>query len=244
MALSDFTGAGILFAYYVLVCGLLPTLFKVWTRTPAELIRKFQHVCYSLSVFLLLRLFTTWYVAIAAAFLLVIVAYPLLLSLERSHHYQKLFVARNGRGAELRKQLLYVQLTFALLILVFWGVLGADWRYIVAVAVMAWGFGDAAAALVGKAFGRRRILHDAIEGVKTYEGTGAMIVTAALALFLTLLFFAGYPWYLSLLIAILVAPVCGAVELFSRRGADTITVPLSTAALVLPLIQLFSLLGW
>jgi phytol kinase len=123
-------------------------------------------------------------------------------------------------------------------------VLGADWRYIVAVAVMAWGFGDAAAALVGKAFGRRRILHAAIEGAKTYEGTAAMIVTAALALFLTLLFFAGYPWHLSLLIAVLVAPVCGAVELFSRRGADTITVPLSTAVLVLPLIQLFSFLGW
>jgi phytol kinase len=244
MELSDLGGAGVLFAYYLLVCGLLPTLFKVYTRTPAEWIRKFQHVGYSLSVFLLLKLFSAWYVAIGAAFLLVIVGYPLLLSLERSRHYQKLFVTRSGRGGELRKQLLYVQLTFALLILIFWGVLGADWRYIVAVAVMAWGFGDAAAALVGKAFGRRRILHVAIEGAKTYEGTAAMIVMAALALFLTLLFFAGYPWYLSLLIALLVAPVCGAVELFSQRGADTITVPLSTAVLVMPLIQLFSILGW
>jgi phytol kinase len=122
--------------------------------------------------------------------------------------------------------------------------LGADWRPLVAVAIMAWGFGDAAAALVGKAFGRRRILHACIEGAKTYEGTGAMIVTAALALFLTLLFFAGYPWYLSLFIALLVAPVCGIVELLSWRGTDTVTVPLSTAALILPLVHLFSFLGW
>jgi hypothetical protein len=38
--------------------------------------------------------------------------------------------------------------------------------------------------------------------------------------------------------------VCGVVELFSRRGTDTLTVPLSAAALILPLAYLFSLLGW
>jgi phytol kinase len=244
MQLSDLVGAGILLAYYVLVCGLLPVLLKVWTRTPAEWVRKIQHVAYSLSIFLLLKLFSTWYVAVAAAFLLVVVAYPLLLSLERRRYTTTLFVARPGSGGELRRQLVYVQLTFTLLILFFWGVLGADWRHIGAVAIMAWGFGDAAAALVGKAFGRRRVLHACIEGAKTYEGTGAMIVTAALALFLSLLFFAGYPWYVSLFIALLVAPVAGVVELFSRRGADTLTVPLSTAALILPLVHLFTFLGW
>lgn len=244
MTMADLSGAGILMAYYLLFCFLLPTLVKAYTKVPTEYVRKTQHVAYSLSVFLLLRLFSAWYLAVAAAFLLVLLAYPLLLIIEKSPRYKKLFVDRTSQGGELRKQLVYVQLTFAILIFVFWGLLGTKWHYVVAVSVMAWGFGDAAAALVGKAFGRQRNLHVFIERAKTFEGTGAMMAAAGLALFLTLLLYAGKPWYVSLLIAVIVAPVCGVVELFSWRGTDTLTVPLSAAALILPLAYLFSFLGW
>jgi phytol kinase len=241
--LSDLVGAGILLAYYLVICVTLPTLLKIYTKTPTEVVRKTQHVAYSLSVFLLLNFFSTWYIAIGAAFLLVVLAYPVLLLLEKSSAYRKNFVDRTTTGGELRRQMLFVQLSFAILIFVFWGVLGTHWAYLVAVSIMAWGFGDAAAALVGKAWGRRRILSRLIDGAKTCEGTWAMIVVAGLALFLTLLFYGGLPWYTSLLVAIIVAPVSGIVELFSRRGLDTLTVPLSTAALTLPLVYLFSLLG-
>jgi phytol kinase len=118
------------------------------------------------------------------------------------------------------------------LIFVFWGVLGTEWKYIAVVAVMAWGFGDAAAALVGKNFGRRRILHPQIEGTKTMEGTHAMYVTAGLAIFFTLLIYAGQPWYVSLDGRAAGAPVSAVVELFSNRGIDTLTVPISTGLAV------------
>jgi len=121
--LCDAIGAGILIAYYLVFCLLLPTALKAWARVPAELVRKLQHVAYSLSVFLLLRLFSAWYWAIAAAALLVLLAYPCLMALERSPRYRRLFVDRAARGGELRKQLIYVQLSFAVLIAVFWG----DW---------------------------------------------------------------------------------------------------------------------
>lgn len=242
--LTDLIGAGILLAYYLVACGVLPTLLRAWRRVPTELIRKTQHVAYSLSVFILLRCFSTWYAAIGASLLLVLIAFPVLAALERTSLYRRLSVDRAERGGELRKQLLYVQLSFAILIAVFWGVLGTRWPWAIGVAVMAWGFGDAAAALVGKAFGRRRFLHRWIEGAKTREGTLAMILVGGLALFLTLLLYAGKPWYTSLLISAVVAPVCGVVELFSRRGTDTLTVPLSAAALILPLVLLFSLWGW
>jgi phytol kinase len=114
---------------------------------------------------------------------------------------------------------------------------------IAAVAVMAWGFGDAAAALVGKNFGRRRILYPRIEGAKTYERTLAMFIVAGLAVFLTLLMYAGQPWQVSLAVATLVAPVSATVELFSQRGMDTLNVPISVAFLVLPLVSLFTFLG-
>ncbi len=242
--ISDYLAAVMLMAYYLVFCFLLPTLLKIWTGVPNELVRKIQHVSYSLSVFLLLRLFSAWYMAVGAALLLVVVAYPALMIVEKSPRYKKIFVDRSARGGELRKQLIYVQLSFAVLILIYWGLLGTDWHYIVAVAVMAWGFGDAAAALVGKAFGRHRVLHWLIEGPKTYEGTGAMILAAGLAVFLTLLIYAGKPWYVSFTVSIMVAPVCGFIELFSRKGMDTLTVPFFAAALIFPLINFFSWLGW
>jgi phytol kinase len=242
--MTDLLGAGILILYYLVVVVLVPTLLKAWLGIPRELARKFQHVAYALSIFLLLNLFSSWYMALLAAFSLVLLAFPFLLFVEKTAWYRRFLVDRTSQGGELRKQLLYVQLSFGVLILVFWGLLGAEWQYLAAVSVMGWGFGDAAAALVGKAFGRRRFIHRLIEGAKTREGTLAMILTAGVALFLTLLLYAGQPWYTSLLIALILAPVCGVVELFSKKGLDTLTVPLSTAALLLPLVYLLSLFGW
>jgi hypothetical protein len=70
-----------------------------------------------------------------------------------------------------------------------------------------------------------------------------MYVVAGLAIFLTLLIYAGQTWYVSLTVALLVAPVCSTVELFSWHGMDTITVPLAAAFAILPLMSLFSFVG-
>lgn len=174
--MNDLASAGILILYYLALCVAGPTLLRVWLRLPTELVRKTQHIAYALSIFILLRLFSEWYFAIAAAFGLVLLGYPALLLFERSPRYMQVLVARTSSGGELRRQLLYVQLSFALLIFLFWGLLGPQGKYIIAGAVMAWGFGDAAAALVGKAFGRRYFIHSLIEGAKTHEGTLAMIL--------------------------------------------------------------------
>ncbi|MFL7894207.1 MAG: hypothetical protein AB8I56_19275 [Anaerolineales bacterium] len=78
---------------------------------------------------------------------------------------------------------------------------------------------------------------------KTYEGTLAMFVVAGLTIFFTLLVYAGQSWQASLAVAAILAPVSATVELFSNRGIDTLTVPLSVAFLVLPLISVLSILG-
>jgi len=241
---TDLMGALILLAYYLIVVALMPIMLRYWFGVPKEYIRKIHHVGYSMSIFILLHFFSTWYMAVGAAFLLVLVGYPALLLIEKTSFYQRLFVDRTKGRGELRKQLLYVQLSFALLIFIFWGLLGTSWHFITAVAVMAWGFGDAAAALVGKAIGRRKVINRYIEKAKTLEGTAAMIIAASLALFLTLIFYAGLPWLSSLLISLIAAPVCGIVELFSRKGLDTLTVPITTSLVIFPLIYLFMFLGW
>jgi len=160
---------------------------------------------------------------------------------ENTAIYKRIAVERSS--GEFKKSLIVVQVSIALLIFIFWGLLGSEWKYIAVVAVMAWSFGDAAAALVGKRFGRRQIRHPRIEGAKTMEGTQAMYFTAGLAIFLTFIFYAGQPWQVSLAVALLVAPISAVVELFSNRGMDTLTVPISTGLAVLSLMSLFSLLG-
>lgn len=237
---NDLIGLG-LYIGFIIAIGLPVILLKVFFNMPFEVMRKIYHMVITLSIFPLVKCFSTWYMAVLAAFVLVLIAYPLLALVEKSSLYQRIAVER--KGGEFKNSLIIVQVSLSLMIFVFWGLLGTQWKYVVVVAVMAWGFGDAAAALVGKNFGRRRILHPRIEGPKTIEGTEAMFFTAGLAIFLTFQIYAGQPWLVSLAVALLVAPVCAIVELFSNRGMDTLTVPISTGLAVLSLMSIFAYLG-
>lgn len=230
-----------LYLGFILAIGLPVILLKAYGNLPFEITRKLYHIVITLSILPLVKFFNAWYMAVLAALLLVLLAYPLLALLENSSLFRRIAVERDS--GEFKSSLIIVQVSIALLIFIFWGLHGESWKYIAVVAVMAWGLGDAAAALVGKSIGRRRIVHPRIEGAKTYEGTLAMFTVAGLMIFLTLLIYSGQSWQLSFLVATLVAPVSATVELFSRRGMDTLTVPISTGLAVLTLISLFSSLG-
>jgi len=240
MLQNDLIAIGLFLGYFI-ITGLPALLIKVYLNAPFELVRKMLHLIITLSIFPLLELFSSWYMAVLGAALLVLIAYPLLALVDNSALYKQLAVEREG--GEFKRSLIIVQLSIASLIFIFWGLLGQDWQYIAAVAVMAWGFGDAAAALVGKTFGRRRIRHEQIEGTKTVEGTHAMFIVSGLAAFITLQLYAGHPWHISLVVSLIVALVSAAVELFSRRGMDTLTVPISAGFTTLSLLVLFSFLG-
>ncbi len=237
---NDWIGVG-LYIGFIIVIGLPAILLKVCVNLPFELMRKMYHLVITLSIIPLVSFFSTWYMAVLAAVMFGLLTYPLLILVENSSLYKRIAVEREC--GEFKRSLIIVQVSIALMIFVFWGLLGTEWKYVAVVAVMAWGFGDAAAALVGKNFGRRRILHQRIEGTKTVEGTHAMFVTAGLAIFFTFLIYANQPWHVSFAVALLAAPVSAIVELFSNRGMDTLTVPISTGLAVLSLMSLFSFLG-
>ena len=115
---------------------------------------------------------------------------------------------------------------------VFWGWMGAGYRYIIIASVMAWGPGDAAAAITGRNFGRHKLSGPHIEGVKSVEGSAAMGITSFLCTAASLLFMAPFSLPAALLISLIVAPVSALVELFTKRGLDTVTVPIA-ASLIL-----------
>lgn len=233
-------GFGIFIGYFVILGSLL-LIVRALFKPPRELFRKMLHLVCCTSVFVLLYAFDTWYLAMSAALAFALLVYPVIVFAERFPPIMDILVQR--RGGEIRSSLMIVFTMMAGLIVVFWGALGEQWKYIIIVAVMAWGFGDAAAALVGKAWGRHPIRHRWVEGAKTREGTIAMYAISAATILLSLLAYAPVPWYLCLVAALLVAPICAVVELISHRGIDTITVPVATAIPVLALMLLFSFMG-
>ncbi len=230
-------GMGAFFGYYAAMAALLP-IIKVLFKVPGELFRKMLHISCAMSVFVLLYALETWYLAALVVLVFALVVYPVLALAQRYPIFMKTLEER--RTGEIKSSLVILCLMMATLIAIFWGAFGPEWKYVIVVSIMAWGFGDAAAALVGKAWGRRRIRLSWVEGPKTMEGTLAMFVFAALAIAATLAVSTAFPLRVCLAIAILTAPVCALVELISRRGSDTITVPFAGAASVFILVNLLA----
>ncbi len=237
---EGFFGFAILIGYFS-ISALLAVLAKKVLKMPSEMVRKTCHIIVVMSVVVLLNAFRTWYLAVLVVFVFALAVYPMLALVERYPFYSSFLAER--RSGEVKSSMIWVFLMLALLMTVFWGLLGETWKFVIVGAVMAWGFGDAAAALVGKAVGRRTIEHRYVEGKKTVEGTLAMYGVACLAIFVTTMMYDAVPWYLCLAIALFVAPVCALVELFTRRGMDTITVPISAAVAISALVSFFRYLG-
>jgi phytol kinase len=229
-----------LVGYYLSALSVALLSKKVF-KLQREPMRKALHIICAMSVFVYTYAFDTWYVSVMVAVSFSILVYPLVGIAQRFKPVMALLNER--RPGEVKKSLLIVQLMIALLVSVFWGWFGEAWKYIIIVAVMAWGFGDAAAALVGKAWGRRKIVHRWVDGNKTVEGTLAMYVVSGIALLVSLLLFSNAPWYVGVLVSVLVAPICAVVELLSRHGMDTFTVPISTAIPAFALMYLFYVIG-
>lgn len=80
------------------------------------------------------------------------------------------------------------------------------------------------AALIGKKYGTHHIKFRLADGKKTWEGTTAMAITSFLVGSIALLVTSLYPWYLCVLLALLIAPVSAFVELISHNGNDTASV--------------------
>ncbi len=75
MLLNDLVGVGLYFGFIIAI-GLPVILLKVYSNMPFEVIRKLYHLLITLSIFPLVKVFSTWYMAVLAVFLLALIAYP------------------------------------------------------------------------------------------------------------------------------------------------------------------------
>jgi len=225
----------LVFAYYA-ACAAVIMLITHRTAIPREVARKAYHLMCSASIFILLFVFQRWWAALSAAAGLFAAAYLATWLLERLPAFR--FIRRPDQGAEIRRQIVSVFFVFALLIVLFWGILGPPNRVHAAVGLMAWGAGDALAGICGKRFGRVRSWL-AVFAPKTLEGTLAMFGAALPAVFFTLTLLTAAPLEVRLLVSLVLAIAASMVELVTGRGWDTVSVPAAVAMLsllILPVV--------
>ena len=224
---------GVLAAYIIpSVLILLPIRFL--TRLPSFIFRKLLHIVAFTCVSLMILAAHSWQAAALASVIIAAVIYPLLMAAEHERWYPRLFVEK--KPGEIKKSMLMLFLMFAALIAVCWGVFGKP--QLAATAILMWGTGDAAAALVGIPFGKHKVKSKLTDGKKSWEGSTAMLIVSLMAGTGMLTLAQGMSVLHALPISFIAALLGTATELFSPSEYDTVTVPTVIAAALLLLNHL------
>lgn len=226
---------GIYVGYIAALAAVLIAV-RFTTRVPDYIFRKLLHFVAFTSILPLVLSTDIWWIAVAVEVLFLILVIAVLKFFERFSFYKKLFVEKGKHEVIFSFVGLFGLMT--LLIAVFWGCLGAEHLYIAVGAIMAWGPGDAVAAIVGKKMGKHKLKGKYIEGTKSVEGSVGMAITSFLCLLPVLLFMSLLPWYASVILALAIAPIASLTELFTKGGWDTVTVP-AVVSLILSLSVLW-----
>ena len=225
-------GAGLL---YFAILASIALISRVLIKIPDELFRKILHCILLGSLVPFVFCFGKWWISALTAVGFAIAVYPILAFFEKIKVFSKLTTER--KHGELKHSLLLVFGMFAAVISVCWGALGDKW--LVLAAVYAWGFGDAAAALIGKQFGRHKIRWRLADSHKSYEGTAAMFVVSFGSVLAVLSLRGGMDLLHMVPVALVTAAASALAELCSKDGADTIICPMCAMSAMLPMLQLF-----
>ena len=155
--------------------------------------------------------------------------YPVLFALEKCSWYNGLLVQK--KPGEVKASLLMLFFMFAAVTAVSWGIF--DKAYAAVAAILMWGTGDAAAALVGIPFGKHKVGFRPVNGQKSWEGTAAMLLVSFICGLAVFMLYCRFPFGKAILPALAGAVIGAAAELFSPSEYDTMTVPAAILAVLL-----------
>lgn len=220
---------------YFVIAVILAFSGRVLFTIPEEVFRKILHFILLGSFYVLIISYPTWLITALVAIIFEIVVYPILVFFERFKKYSEFTTER--KAGELKHSLLLVYTMFAIVVAVCWGVFGD--KYLALASFYAWGIGDAAAALVGKKFGRHKIKAPGLDGNKSYEGTISMFFVSCISVFFILMWRGGLNAIFCMIISLMVGVVSAVSELYSKDGNDTVICPLCAMVTLLPLVYLF-----
>lgn len=231
----------LLLVYYGVSMGLMSALIKA-TPLDNEWARKTQHIAMALSVIVYYYLFAEWHRAAIAALLLIPLAYAALYAMERTVLYHYLFVERKMRS-EYKLSMVLGQLTLVTLFILFWGILPGSSIVIVIISALSWGIGDAVAALVGKRYGTHTVAIPGADVKKSVEGSLSMFLIIFPLMFILLLVLTSMVWWFALVSALLTSALGVVVEVISKQGYDTFTLPVSMGSLLYGLMHVALWIG-
>ena len=214
---------------FIAVCLVVLLLLYKFAKVPKFVFRKLLHVvAFGCTTGMILSA-ESWQAASLASVIVAAVVFPILQLLEKEPWYAGLFVQKSP--GEVKRSLLMLFLAFAVLTAVSWGVFHAP--QIGAAAILMWGIGDAAAALVGIPFGKHKIKVRLTGGKKSFEGSAAMLAASAVCGFLFLYFYGKMNIAGAALLSAAGSLAGTVTELFSPGEYDTVTVPSVILAVLL-----------
>ena len=229
--LSEFGRVLGLFLAIIIAMATVLIIIRYTTKVPGYVFRKLLHIVAMLAIFPLLFLTDNWWIAVAvdvAFLIMVIIALQLV---EKCKFYDGLFQQKGKHEVIISFVCLFSMI--GAFIALCWGLLGPECKYMAAAAMMAWGPGDGMAAIVGITWGKKKLSGKMIEGTKTVEGTVAMGVTSCICTAVTLALLGEMEWYVILPVSLVIGVIAAFTELFTKRGWDTITVPVVSLAVLL-----------
>jgi len=206
---------------FIIPAALFLILLHIIFKIERELFRKLLHVAAFSSTAVIVYHAEDWQVASLVLVIFAVIVYPILQFAERWKGYSNLFYQR--RTGEIKKSLLILFLTDAVLVAVAWGIF--DMPFVAVTAILMWGCGDGTAALVGKRFGKHHVNIRWADKKKTWEGSAGMFVVSSVIGVICMLLMTSLPWYQCLLMAIITAVFGAYTELITKNGNDTATVP-------------------
>lgn len=232
--MQEFFRGMMVFLLYILPAAAVMLTARALVKIPDELFRKILHFILLGAYIPLAFGFSCWWHA--AAFILGFAGaiYPILLLASRIPGFTK-FTTERKKGEFVRSMAIALSV-MAVSVTVCWGVFGD--RHLVLACVYAWGVGDAFAALVGKQFGRHKIRWKWADRRKSWEGTAAMFLTSAVAVWIVLLLRGGMDLFRCAVTALAGAAVAALVEMHTKGGHDTFTCPAAAMLVILPLMKL------
>lgn len=213
---GDGLGIALSFGYVLMVVGLAEGLRRSG-RISFDVSRKIIHVGVGTWIIPTILLFDhAWAAALPPAVFVLLNLGSRKLGLVKAMEEE----AGDNRGTVL------FPLAFVILILLLWNQPGGRVALAAGILVLAWG--DAAAALIGRRWGRHR--YRVGSGWRSLEGSLAMLLTSIVAIAVIGHFIAEAPY--SPLLVLAAAGAATLLEAASRWGTDNLLVPLGTSFLL------------
>ena len=233
--MEEFMYGAKIFILYLIPMAVFFLSLRKFIRINDELFRKILHFILLGAYIPLVFAFDKWWMASLFSAIAIVVLYPLLAALEKLPAFA--WFTNQRRSGEIKNSMVLAFSMMTISTCICWGIFKD--RYLVLACVYAWGVGDAFAALVGKRFGKHKIKFKYADKKKSVEGSLAMWISSAIAVFIVLMIRGNLSPLNGFVIAILSSFASMMVELCTKNGYDTFTCPLAAMLVILPMLSMF-----